>query len=562
MVKFQWMVACGSVAVVLTTGAAQERPFRPVTDQMLANPDPADWLAWRGTTRSQGYSALDQVNRGNVKQLQLAWSWVMEPGTQESAPLVHDGVMYLGHPGAVVQALDGATGDLIWEYRPPASTTGKPPQGTVRGIALYQDRVFVNVPDGRVVAVDARSGRQVWSTQVPNAPPGMRFGTAPLVVRGKVISAMQGCASYTEQKCGIVAHDARTGVEVWRTLTVPKPGDPGSESWGNLAYLYRAGTEMWIPGSYDPALNLVYWSTAQAKPWTRAARGTDGDALYSNSTLALDPDTGRIVWYRQFIPGESHDLDEAFENVLVDAGQEQLLFKMGKLGILWKVDRRSGRILRATDMGYQDLVTVNAETGAVAYKPGKLTKADDILDQCPSHLGIKNWPSMAWSPETQALYIPMVANCGRQSYIDVEKKPNGGGLGRGNVMDPYPHPSSGGSTGVLAAFDVNGTSRWQHRQRVPFVSAALATAGGLVFIADHNRYVHAFDTKSGTILWQTRTATTGHGFPMSYMAGGRQFVAMPIGIGAPYIEMFGQQLLPEVTPPRAGNALMVFALPR
>ena len=568
-------VIAGIVGVVVLAGAqvgAQVRDFRPVTDQMVANPSPNDWLAWRGTTRSHGYSPLDQINRDNARQLQLAWAWVMEPGTQEAAPIVHDGVMYLGNPGGVVQALDGATGDLLWEYRPAALPGGALPQGTVRGIAIYQDRIFVNVPDGRVVALDARTGAVAWSRQVPDAPSSMGFNTAPLAIRGKVISAMTRCARFVEEKCAIVAHDAMTGREVWRTQTIPKPGEPAFDSWGDVPYLYRAGVEMWIPGSYDPDLNLVYWSTAQAKPWTRAARGTDGDALFSNTTLALDPDTGKIVWYRQHVPGETHDLDEAFESVLVDVGSRKSLFTMGKFGILWELDRRTGAFVRATDLGFQKLLDLDPETGRVTYRPGTIPKLEDVIDQCPSHLGVKNWPSMAYTPETQALYIPFVMSCGRHGYTTVEKKPGGGGIGRGPLgtrapsttdccMEPYVDPTTGGNAGGLVAMDTTGKILWQHRQRAPFVSAALATAGGLVFIADHNRYVYAFDVKTGDVLWRTRTATTGHGFPMTYAAGGRQFVAMPIGTGAPYIEMFAAAMLPDITPPRAGNALMVFALP-
>src|SRR5207253_1944469 len=154
-----------------------------------------------------------------------------------------------------------------------------------------------------------------------------------IIARGKVIAGLNGCGKYVEDKCAITAHDAKTGKELWRTHTIPKPGEPGGDSWGDLKYLFRAGTGMWGTGSYDPDLNLIYWWTSQAKPWTRAARGTDGDALYASTTLALDADTGKVVWYQQALPGETHDLEEAFEHVLVDIGSRKSLFRMGKIGV-------------------------------------------------------------------------------------------------------------------------------------------------------------------------------------------------------------------------------------
>jgi alcohol dehydrogenase (cytochrome c) len=319
---------------------------------------------------------------------------------------------------------------------------------------------------------------------------------------------------------------------------------------------------MWISGSYDPELNLVYWSTSQAKPWARFARGTDGDALYSNTTFALNPDTGKVVWYRQTIPGESHDLDEVFESVLVDLGSRKSLFKMGKLGILWEIDRTSGQIVHATDMGIQNLVALEPGTGAVRYHDEKIPKPGIPIDQCPASTGVKNWPAMAYSPETRAFYVPHMTACSNVSYSDVEKKPGGGDRGIGRVSY-YLHPSSEGKVGALTAIDVTGKILWQHREPGPFASAALTTAGGLVFAGTYDRQLDAFDAKTGAVLWQTRAAASVQGFPISYAVHGRQYIAVPVGTGGAMLAPARLEgLVPGLPRPRPGNSLMVFALPK
>ena len=550
------------VAGAALSGAGGSRSVTPVTDELLANPSANDWLAWRGTSRSLGHSPLTQINRDNVARLQIAWTHPMGPGWQEAAPIVHDGVMYLAHAGGTVDALDGATGDLLWTYTPVVpDLNAPPPSGTLRGMAIYGDRAFVTVPDGRLVALDAQTGKEAWSTTVATPGTGQRFAAAPVIARGgKIVSALTNCERFVEEKCAIFGHDAETGRQLWRTDTIPQPDTPGFETWGDLPYLYRAGADMWIPGSYDPELNLVYWSTAQAKPWARASRGTDGDALYSNSTLAIDPGSGRIVWYRQTLPGESHDLDEVFENVLVDRGSGRSLFKMGKIGILWEMDRRTGEILRATDLGLQNILDVDPRTGEVTYDSEMMPRLDQPIDYCPAPLGGRNWPSMSYSPQTQALYIPYLHTCATMTFTAVERRPGGGGRGGGQMIFKA-HPNADEKVGVLVSMDLDGRVRWEHRQRVPFVSATLTTAGGLLFVADYDRYVYAFDVKMGEVLWQTRLAVAGHGFPASYAVDGRQYVAMPVG-PTTVLEMFTPQFVPEITVPEGENALVVFALPQ
>ena len=293
-----------SIAVLASTvlSLAQIKDFRPVTEAMLRNPAPGDWLNWRRTDNAWGYSPLDQINKQNVHQLQLAWSWSMDDtGAQEAAPLVYDGVMYLPNPRGVIQALDAATGDLIWEYRPgatpppapsgrgggeqtdiprlaqrPASGGGDLGRGIQKTLAIFDDKIFGTTNDAHIVALNARTGTVVWDTKTADDKLGYEYTAGPIVVRGKVIAGITGCGRYKDDVCFISGHDAATGKELWRTSTIARPGEPGGDTWGDLPLTFRAGGDAWITGSYDPATNLVYWGTAQAKPWARAVRGTDG----------------------------------------------------------------------------------------------------------------------------------------------------------------------------------------------------------------------------------------------------------------------------------------------
>jgi alcohol dehydrogenase (cytochrome c) len=325
---------------------------------------------------------------------------------------------------------------------------------------------------------------------------------------------------------------------------------------------FRAGGDAWISGSYDPEANLIYWGTAQAKPWARAARGTDGDALYTNSTLALDPDTGKMRWYYQHLRGETHDMDEVFERVLIDFNGRKSIFSMGKLGILWQIDRTNGRFVHATDLGYQNLVEVGPETGKVTYRPDKIPKIGVEVDMCPSTAGFKDWRAMAFSPQTNALYIPMSLTCERGTFGDVEKVLGKGGNGPVRRID-YKFPAGGGNLGEFLALDLkSGKVLWRQRMPTPFNTAALTTAGGLVFGGDWDRHLFAYDVSTGKILWQTRLLTSAQGFPISYMAKGKQYVAIPVGTGGgSWGTSIPASLARDIRPPKAVNAMFVYALP-
>jgi alcohol dehydrogenase (cytochrome c) len=544
-------------------GAQAVRPFTPITDAMLARPNPADWLNWRRTLDGWGYSPLDQINTRNVHQLQLAWSWNLHDGESQPTPLVANRTMYIPIPGGGAQALDAATGDFIWEYRPAEGPGGTRQTGPMRSLALHDDKVFVATGDARLIALDARTGAVAWTQQVADPKAGYRYTSGPIVARGAVVAGITGCQRYKNDVCFISAHDSRTGKELWRTSTVARPGEPGGDTWGDLPLMFRAGSDAWIPGSYDPGTHLIYWGTAQAKPWASFARGTDADALYTNSTLALDATTGRIVWHFQHIPGESHDMDETFERILVDLPGRSSVFSMGKLGILWELDRKTGRFRSARDLGYQNLVDVDPKTGRASYRPNTIPQAGVELSFCPSRSGFKSLRAMAYHPDTQAFYIPLNLSCETGTFTDVRHEEGGGGNGAGRRKNRL-HPESPDGIGEFLAMSAQtGRILWRNRTRAQPNTAALTTAGGLVVVGDWDRNLFVYDVTTGKTLYQTRLSTSVQGFPITYAVDGRQFLAVPAGTGGgQWITTIPADTLPDKAPPPAGNALFVFALPQ
>ena len=564
---FLVVVACAAVsgAAGSVSPAQAQSSFTPVTDAVLQNPDPADWLSWRRTLDGWGYSPLDQIDRSNAAQLRLVWSWGLEPGVSQTTPIVHDGIMYLANPGNVVQALDAGTGDFIWEYRREMDERRRT-AAQMRSLAIYHDLVILNTFDAHVVGLDARTGEVRWDT--PAAPPGQEgygFSSGPIVADGTIVAGLRGCERFREDTCYIVGVDGRTGQVLWRTSTVARPGERGGDTWGDLPLLFRAGSDAWIPGSYDPVNRLIYYGTSQAKPWTRDARGTDGDALYSNSTLALDPATGEMRWYFQHIPGDSHDMDETFERILIDYDGKQSVFSMGKLAILWELDRVTGEFLSAVDLGYQNIVNVDPQTGTVTHREDMVSDVGEELYFCPSTGGFKSLRAMAYHPETEALYVPLNLNCETAAFGPVERQLGGGGTGGVRGRQNHFHPDAPDQLGEFQALDIRtGETLWKQRRRAPYNTAALTTGGGLVFIGDWERHVFAYDARTGDELWQSRLSTMANGYPITYAVDDTQFIAFgaggPLG-GSSWTSILPADLLPEKRNPRAGNAIFVFALP-
>ncbi len=548
---------------------AQDRTFEPITDDELLNPSPSDWINWRRTIDGQGYSPLEQINRNTVKNLQLVWSWETPAGTDQVTPLVHDGVMYLPSRSGVV-ALDAVTGDEIWSHlrrRPsPADETlpnNQRPGIARRNIAIYDDKIFAGTSGAQLIALDARTGDVIWEHQVANDELGFQYTSGPIIVQGKVIAGITGCEYYKDEVCFISAHDPDTGAEVWRTSTIARPGEPGGDTWGDLSLTYRAGADAWIPGSYDADANLIYWSTAQPKPWASAQRGTEGAALYSNSTLALNPDDGTIEWYFQHIPAETHDLDEVFELVIVNRQGSRSLFKMGKIGVLWELDPKTGNYLNAWDLGFQDIVDIN-ENGQGILRRERIPELHVPVDYCPGPGGLKNLWAMAYHPETEAFYIPLTPGCAHSVFKPLEEEPAIGGGGVGPADRKFTaHPKSPEHLGDFVAMSSRtGEVLWRRPSRLQYGTAALTTGGGLVFVGNIDRHMYALDSRDGNVLWQTRTPTATDGFPITYAVDGRQFLAVPSSTGWFLAWNNARQVFPEVQRPRTrGSVMQVFALP-
>jgi alcohol dehydrogenase (cytochrome c) len=482
--------------------------------------------------------------------------------------------MYIPNGGGTgVQALDATNGELLWDYRkefedppPESSELIVPSRRKTRNLAIYGDKVFMATFDNHLVALDAKTGAVAWDKIIADYHLGYRISSGPIVVKGKIVSGLAGCDRYKNDTCFISAWDPETGKQLWRTSTVAQPGEPGGDTWGNLPAKFRAGGDTWIPGSYDPVTNLIYWSTSQPKPWSQTHRGTDGDALYTNCVLALNPETGKIVWYHQFIQGDNYDQDEVFENLLIDHLGRTSLFKMGKMAILWEVDRKTGKFVAGHDLGYQTLMNLDQETGKLTYRPEAMPKVGQKIDYCPSAGGFKNWTAMAYHPDTQAIYITLTLHCTSLTYAPgmVEMVEGGGGNGPTRFGPVRFHPKSPNDLGELIALDLDGNVLWRHRTRTPMTSAALTTAGGLVISGDWDRNLYVHDAKSGAILYQARLPNTVQGYPITYAVAGKQYLAIPMAT----LDAGGRNSLPltltpdKKRPPVSTNGLIVFALPR
>ena len=522
--------------------------FRPVTDEMLGNPPPGDWLTWRRSFNGHAYSPLNQINRDNVRTLRLAWEWAMPTGRGWPMPLVHDGVIYLPGNGNTVQAIDGKTGDLIWQYREEGGS------GAARALSMYQDKVFVITANGSLTALHARTGKRAWQIRK------QRNATGPTIAGGVVIAGAAGCRASIEG-CPISGHDPATGKQLWQTSTIAAPSDPHAVTWGTVPPERRGGGETWMPGTFDPELNLFYIGTSQAKPWMAVSRGmkvTDA-ALYTASTLALDPKTGRIAWHFQHVPGETFDMEPIFERVLIDVERQKLLFTTGKEGILWKLDRQNGTFLGHKELVFQNLFeSIDSRTGKITYRSDIPTATiGDWVAACPGYYGGHNWQASAYSPEVGVLIIPLIQSCMEMRGRAVD--PTSAAAGNAGDVRFFEMPGSRGNVGRLSAVDAR-TMRvvWDHQQRAWFTTSAVTTAGGLVFIGDADRYFKAFDVKTGRVLWQVRLGTSAQGYAISYSVGPKQYVAVTAAPGS-----FRQNrlLTPEIYHPDVGNTLYVFELP-
>lgn len=540
---------------------AQKAAFVPVTDAVLRKPSPGDWLRWRRDHGATGYSPLDRIDRRNVGRLRLAWAWGMEPGTQEQEPLVYNGVMYLLHPNAIVQALDARTGELIWEYR------RKMPEGvdggdTVRNIALYQNKIFFTTQDAHVAALDAATGTIVWDVETANYKERVNYSAGPIAADGKVFAATT-CGVGTPRPCFLSAHDAATGKELWRRESVAGPRDPSEHqaTWNGVPYEKRRKASFWLTGSYDPELKLLYWTTGSAYPYPELHKGSGAGALfYTNSILALDPESGATKWFFQMQPRDNFDMDHQDNPILADVpvgrAVRKMVFVLGKPGVLWAFDRQTGthlwnRQLVAEQNLYQK---IDASTGAITMNEAIIPKQVGVTQLvCPGMRGGKLIQTHAYSPQTHALYSPVSNACSTFEVVPLETEASGV---RYRIAEME---KAAGKVGRLVAISAaTGEIKWTYDQRAA-MGSVLTTAGGLVFAGDFHRYFRAFDADTGKVLWEVPLSGPVTGYPISYGVDGRQYVAVAVGGGTA-----GQRdlarLYPELKAPNGSNVLMVFAL--
>jgi alcohol dehydrogenase (cytochrome c) len=542
--------------------------FTPISDAQLVEPAAQDWLTWRRSYDAQGFSPLTQITARNVAGLRVAWSWSLSPGSSESTPLVHDGVMFVQGANDKVQALDARTGDLLWQYerRLPEGVAGS----FKRGLALHGNRLYMGTSDVHVIALDVKTGTLVWEQTIGDPRVREQIGGGPLVAKGKVMIGTVGTG--VGAKPGgpeIVGLDAETGRVAWRVHTIAQPGTPGGDSWNGMPLQQRSGASVWTPGSYDPGSGLAYFGTGNTydtgplvKPST--APGVTNDALYTDSTLAIDPDTGTVKWHFQHHPNDQWDLDWAFERQLarlpVNGENRTVMFTAGKIGIYDALDAKSGQYLFSIDLGLTNLVTsIDPKTGAKTTKPELVPGDGQVKMVCPHAAVAKNWLPASYSPASRTLFVPLVEAC-----MDLFPVPGGGrgGLSTGVNLGVRPRPDSDGNYGRLQAINLETRKTlWTTRHRAPITTGTLSTAGGVVFAGALDRYLRAYDASTGKVLWETRLNDASSAVPISYAVNGKQYIAIVAGRGGFHYASYAP-LVPEMTPPPdRGSSLWVFELP-
>jgi alcohol dehydrogenase (cytochrome c) len=497
-----------------------------------------------------------------VAGLRTAWSWSLPPGGNMMTPIVRDGVLYAYSFGDIVEALDATNGELLWRFQRPldgqATAQGK------KGVALAGSHVIVPTSDLHVVALDAKTGAVAWDHKIDvGAETHFQIKSSPLVTKTKVIIGVNG---FAEVKGGnfIVALDLATGKEAWRFYTVARPGEPGGESWNGLPLEQRSGGSVWVAGSYDPQSNLAFFGAAptyNSMPLRKrsTAPGITNDALYTDATLALDADTGKLKWFYQHQKNDQLDHDWVYERQILDMRVDGRLRRVvvtgGKQAIFEALDAQTGAYLFSIDLDMQNVISaIDPKTGEKTINPAAIPRPDEALRRislpniCPDLLGARNLMSTSYDPRTRLLFVPLTDTC-------MNPFPNGA------RWQKHPEPGSDGLFGVLKAVDLQGKKVvWTSRVKGPFVSGALATGGDLVFAGTVDRYFRAFDSRNGKELWRARLDNAPASYPVTYRVDGRQYIAVATNEGFVQVEAMAA-VAKERRPLAPGATLWVFELP-
>ena len=549
--------------------AALLNRLTPVSAQMLEHPSAADWLMWRGSFGATGYSRLEQITARNAADLGVAWTLALPVSGNEITPLVHDGVMFI-ESANTVEALNAADGSILWQYLralPARLNNGR--SAHVKSMAIYQDKLYVPTADGHVVALQVKTGAVLWDAQIIAPGQGVVLSGGPVVAHGKVIIGVS-LGVNTAGGDFIVGLDGQSGQELWRFYTIARPGQPGGDSWNGAPVSQRYGSGVWTVGSYDPQLNLVYFGTGNTYDvgtllLGQPHKGKSNAALYTDSTLALDPDTGKLVWYYQHMKRDIWDLDWVFEQTLltlpIGGRPTKLLVTGGKLAIFDALDPATGKYEFSKDAGLQNLVVrIDPKTGAKIVNPAYETPESGRPDYiCPSEWGARNWIATSFDPTSDILYVPLLEACMNYRFLprDPAQVAAGGVDMRGG---PNPPHGSDGKFGRIEAINLRTRQIvWTLRQRAPIESSMLASAGGVVFSGSHDREFHAYDSATGQLLWYTTLNSAPCSSPITYDAGGVQYVAVVAG-GGTALDGAGDTLTPEIAAPTGTTTLWVFKL--
>lgn len=539
--------------------------YTPVTEAMLGNPAPGDWITWRRDAQAGGFSPLDQINKSNVDRLRVAWAWALPNGPNEATPLVHDGVMFIYGSGDIIQALNAANGDLLWQYtrRLPRGSQG----GYKKSLAMLGTLLFTATSDGHMVALDVKTGTPKWDSKLlSNLTGNYRVAGGPLAAKGKVIVGTGGGRGGNY----VVALDAQTGKEAWRFNTIPSPGEPGGDSWNGMPMEQRSGATIWNPGSYDPETNLVFFGPSPTYDTAPLRdRNPDpkfnNDALYTNNTIALNVDTGKLAWHYSHEPNDQWDLDWAFErqifNMNVNGTTRRVVVTAGKIAIFDVLDAKTGAYLFSMDLGLQNLVkSIDPKTGEKTIDRANITPGDGKAKFiCPHSEGGKNWIPDAYNPNSKLLFVPLVESCQDLAPVGPGER---GLLSTGVRLSLRPRPDTDGNYGRLEAINLETRkSVWVHRQRATSSTGALATGGGLVFAGYVDRGFAAFDDATGKELWRTRLNEVPNSNAITYAVNGHQYVAVVAGNGGNHARLF-MRMMPEIkNPVNRSASVWVFDVP-